>query len=244
MSNRMRTRETKTNLVARRRRAITIVGALIVFATFVIKDGVREYLRDLKNSLGEADNLYSLEQDVGAVQLQLVALQEEMNGTAVRQKTAEPGGAKNLHYAAEIRSTLAMMKERDAALGDEFNRISRLVQRMPISKAVIKDSLQKTDEAITKFHEVAKRKEEEVGSSPQDGEALTTAQVNLAFLVLAEVPIVSMGSGVLELARSEEENLDAAYDRYTWAALALYALGWGLSFYGVLSGLPAVGNQD
>jgi hypothetical protein len=53
-----RAAETKRkNQQARRKRRLTIVGALIVFATFTVREVFREQLKGLSDSIAAAENL-------------------------------------------------------------------------------------------------------------------------------------------------------------------------------------------
>jgi hypothetical protein len=224
---------------------VTILGALIVFVTFITKDAIRENLKDLNSSLAEADNLFTLQEDIGLVQLHLVKVEENIIEIAAKQSASDSKRAATRDYAVEIRNTLSRMKDRDAALQDEFDRISRLVGRMPVSKsAAVRGSFAKMQEEISIFHREAEDKEKEVSEGAQDADALDEARAGLVFLLAGEVPIIRMGSQVLDLARKEERDIEAAYQRYTRLAFVLYALGWSLSLYGTLSGLPVSGGGE
>ena len=48
----------------RRSRFLTLLGSLIIFATFVVKEGISENLRDLVSSIDTAENLYIMRDDM------------------------------------------------------------------------------------------------------------------------------------------------------------------------------------
>jgi hypothetical protein len=113
----------------RRKRRLTIAGALVVFLTFVVKEQIRDYLKDLKDSLAAADSLYTIEQDIKTVELHTFALEEQGGAAQIRQRVATAGNPATLQYPREIKITIAMMKERDALLQGDFERVSRLAER-------------------------------------------------------------------------------------------------------------------
>jgi hypothetical protein len=219
----------------KRRRALTIAGALIVFLTFVVKEQIRDSLKDLKDSLAAADTLYTMEQDIRTVELHTFALEEQNSAAQIRQKVAATGNPVALQYPREIKTTIAMMKERDALLQSDFERVSKLAEKA-FNKAALKDPLARMGDALSKFHEATEGKVKEIDSSPQDAATLGLAQLNLGYLLLAEVPVLDAGGAVLEALKKREEALETIYGWCGWLALFLYVFGWSLSLYGSLSG--------
>lgn len=191
MSNkRARLNSERTGPAARKRRAITVAGALIIFFTFVVKEAVRDYLKDLRDSLGSASNLFALEQDINAIQLHVVKLDEGITAASIRQATEAERKTGARQHPVEIRNTIALLKLQDGDLRADFDRIRGLVDKMPPGmKRATQKTFAQMDETLSKFHEEAEKRAKALESGPQDSKALALAQLGLGFLLLAEVPI-------------------------------------------------------
>jgi len=136
----------------RRRRALTIVGALIVFATFIVKEQIRDYLKDLRDSIAGADSLYTLERDIGTVEIRMVQIDEEIAAVSARQKIAAAGSPTVLQYPREIKTATAMIRERDAALQADFDRLSGLAEKLVFGRDALRDPLARMSDAVSKCH--------------------------------------------------------------------------------------------
>jgi hypothetical protein len=221
----------------RKKRLLTITGALIIFVTFMVKEAIRDYVRDLRDSLESAENIYTLEQQIGNVEMYSTLSNEVTMVTSVKQTLAETPAPSKAEYPTEITRTLMIIHERDAALQGEGQRMARLVDRMPISKTQLTDTMTKLTAMLSDLNKTVETKTKEIKGKPQDGNTLALAQGNLAFLLVMEADIFLLGSVILEAARKEEEALETAYNRYTVASIFLFAIGWGVGLYGALSGI-------
>jgi len=228
----------------RRRRALTIVGALIVFATFIVKEQIRDYLKDLRDSIAGADSLYTLERDIGTVEIRMVQIDEEIAAVSARQKIAAAGSPTVLQYPREIKTATAMIRERDAALQADFDRLSGLAEKLVFGRDALRDPLARMSDAVSKCHEATERKLRELESQdPKDAATLGFLQLDVGYLLIAEAPVLAAGGAVLEQAKKEEEWLEAAYSWCNLISFLLYLLGWGLGLYGALSGMSAPGSE-
>lgn len=226
----------------KRRRGLAITGALIVFLTFVVKEQIRDYLKDLKDSLAAADGLYTIEQDIRTVELHTFTLEEQNTAAQIRQKVAAAGNPATAQYPREIKITIAMMKERDALLQNDFKRGSRLAEKV-INKAPLKDPLARMGDALSKFHEATEDKVKETESAAQDGATLGLAQLSLGYLLIADAPVLAAGGELLGAIKKQEEALETIYSWCGWLAFFLYVFGWRLSLYGSLSGNGVLGDE-
>jgi hypothetical protein len=70
--------------VKRYSKLVTFAGATIVFLTFVVKEGWREHIKTLVESLDNAQGLYTLRADSIATSIQLTGMTSEIE--AIRAK--------------------------------------------------------------------------------------------------------------------------------------------------------------
>jgi len=229
----MKAKRTRAKPGKARRRILVVAGAAVVFLTFVVKETIRDYLRDLRDSLTAADSLFTVEGDINSIALHMVKLDEDMTAVSIKRQV----NGNSADYSTQIQNTLALLQLRDSALQSDFDRIKRLVEKMPPgARESTKNNFSRMDELLMKFHDETERKTEQIKKGPRDSVTLGLAQVDLGLLIVTDVPILKMGNDILEVARQQEERLDKLYSRYTTFAFILYVIGWGLGLYGALSG--------
>ena len=76
---------------------MTVVGALIIFMTFIAKDAVRDNLKDLLNSVDAAQNINSLHEDNTFIMDELRQIQEQL-ADSDGQGPRLPGTTRQLTY--------------------------------------------------------------------------------------------------------------------------------------------------
>ena len=69
------------NFLRRHSRILTVLGALIVFVTFVVKEGLRDRGKDLLASVESAQTTFVMRSDVEDLRLQLRSLQRSIRTT-------------------------------------------------------------------------------------------------------------------------------------------------------------------
>jgi hypothetical protein len=242
MSNKAKAIRTEVRKRApRRRTGLVIAGALVVFLTFVVKEEIRDELKDLRDSLAAAESLYTIEQDIRIVELHTFTLEEQASTIEIRQRSAA-GDPATLRYPREIKTTIAMMRERDALLKRDSERVSGLADRVS-NKAPLKSPLAKMGDTISKFHEATESKVKELEAAPQDAATLALAQLDVGYLLIADAPVLVAGGDLLEAIRRQEEGLETIYGWCSRLAFLLYVFGWALSLYGSLSGHGVSGEE-
>ncbi len=64
---------------ARRARMLTFAGATIVLATFIVKDGFKERIKDLDDSIIATENAIGIEESIDDVSTQQIATQLKLD---------------------------------------------------------------------------------------------------------------------------------------------------------------------
>jgi hypothetical protein len=209
----------------RKRRRLVIWGALIIFITFLVRETLRDYLRDLKESLAAAETLYTLEGDFQMLQTYLLKLDEGNILASVKEKAATAANPNERDYSEEISLSLQMMKQQDANIQANYSRLKDLVEKIPIGQDKLREPFSKITETMRKWHDLAEQREKEFSGKPPNKDTLAWAQLNLGYMWLMEATIITLGGDILEVAREEEKILEKAYNRYTVISIFLYASG-------------------
>jgi hypothetical protein len=242
MTKQTKTKQTKRELKERKRRRLVVTGALIIFVTFLVKEMIRDYLRDVKESLAAADTLYTLEGDFQMLETYLLKLDEGNVLASVKGKVAPTASPNEHDYSEEVRLSLQMVKQQDANLQANYSRLKDLVEKIPIGQDKLREPFSKITEVMKKSHDLAEQREKDISGKPPNKETLAWAQLNLGYMLLMEATIAALGGEILEVAREEEKILEKAYNRYTVISIFLYALGLGMGVRGTLSGIELPEN--
>jgi hypothetical protein len=227
----------------RKRRRLVISGALIIFITFLVRETLRDYLRDLKESLAAADTLYTLEGDFQMLQTYLLKLDEGNVLASVKDKVATTTNPNERDYSEEISLSLQMMKQQNADLQADYSRLKDLVEKIPIGQDKLREPFSEITETMKKWHDLAEQREKEFSGKPPNKDTLAWAQLNLGYMWLMEATITRLGGEILEVAREEEKILEKAYNHYTVISIFLYALGLWLGVRGTLAGIELPENE-
>jgi len=227
----------------RKRRRLVIWGALIIFIAFLVRETLRDYLRDLKESLAAAETLYTLEGDFQMLQTYLLKLGEGNILASVKEKAATAANPNERDYSEEISLSLQMMKQQDANIQANYSRLKDLVEKIPIGQDKLREPFSKFTETMRKWHDLAEQREKEFSGKPPNKDTLAWAQLNLGYMWLMEATIITLGGDILEVAREEEKILEKAYNRYTVISIFLYASGLWLGVRGTLVGIELPENE-
>ncbi|HEY7404197.1 MAG TPA: hypothetical protein VIB39_11790 [Candidatus Angelobacter sp.] len=77
------------NILRRHNRLLTFVGALIIFVTFLVKEGLREELRDTEGNIERAMQVFSANIAVINVSNQVMVVEEMISDTHFKKDSAK-----------------------------------------------------------------------------------------------------------------------------------------------------------
>lgn len=223
----------------RRGRLLTLLGALIVFLTFVVKDAIREQVKDTVDALQAAD-------------YQFVSTSEN---------------ALNLSFATEIlRTANAIFHRLTAAPSDSLEdslediqpnilqdiatleNLKRLIEKLPGEESSLRNSLQELEgrrralvagsDNLEKQAKSNKHPTEDEDDSMHDQlDSIGTESEDL----LSDIGKLNGQAldRLTEIRRSEEQK----YHRYTLMSYLLYAIGWSLALFGRLYRVDSITEE-
>jgi flagellin-like hook-associated protein FlgL len=232
-------------------RIMTFVGAGIVLATFVVKDIMREKLKDINDSLGSAEAFYLtqtynifIQDDIvyikQEVDLALSALQingkNQLEGSEQMLRTKAQAGNDHLNVVIEYVRTLAGLIEKlpqETSKSDEANRLLAQCTQLSTEMKSLQNRLPTLLSAINQ--------------NPKDPQAFA----ELAEFVKETEPIPVKTQSIMDeakkltqsvvsdLARKKKES-ERNYERTNILSYILFAMGWITGLAGQLLG---VGGQ-
>jgi hypothetical protein len=229
--------------IQRYSKLFTFLGASIVLLTFAVKEGWRESVKDLAETVDSAQNIYTLRADGLATASQLNGLTSEVE--AIRAKVEDnqfgmtlPGINRSmLLYSGQLHQLEAST--------DNLSRLNeKLATKEPFQPRMTDIQSQIETEQVA-FREIGVAtvrvapKADERGTLPtEDARAISKQIFDFsAKLVLLDREIATLTSDILANAQSEYENREKSFRRATWLSYFLYGAGWLLGLFGRLTGL-------
>jgi len=206
----------KNAIHIRRDRLFTLLGSVIIFATFVAKEGIGENLKDVVSSIDNAINLFLIRQD--AAQNSGPAISAEIPTRHQRQMAiiAWYGQSEVLD---KINLDLAKIVPKE----EEFKSRAKAIHDE--AWGILADSSHSDDISF-----------------PAKTEAQIDALIEKLYgeSQMDSIKAAVLRDDVLEEAKKLKEKQEAHYRTVKWTSYVLFTLGWFITFYGQLSGEPQV----
>jgi hypothetical protein len=201
----------------RRDRFLTLLGSLIIFATFIVKEGISENLKDLVSSIETAENTFTLRQE-----------------TAYRLSNGK--------YLPPPWSQIEPTQDEKQGYIDLWNRQSDAIVRISLDLAAVLPDAKQFQTRANQIQGVIAQIDSEVdqvklspltpGMKPQNDGA-----INGLFKRSKEAfsDANLFGQDVLDEANKLKRKRESFYNIAKWVSYALFTFGWILTFYGQLS---------
>jgi hypothetical protein len=230
----------------RHQRLLTFFGALIVFFTFIVKDALRENLKDLVDSLNAAEASAMASNET---QMAIVALE------AVQNRLDRIVGRGETDPEDRVDSSIAILQTTCSLYLAVVAENSRLIERLPSDVAAkfeerIKGAAKAQEPINARYLELLQRQMPEKQAPESQAQDrlrninLYTQVVLLTTQIAAqEVEVKSIGREMLIAANGIRQQDERRYRWATWASYVLYALGWGLGLLGRLASVES-GAED
>jgi hypothetical protein len=236
----------------RHNRLLTYLGAFIVFATFVVREGIREHLKELTDSIDVAQNVFVVRVDNIETNYALGGLRRQM---AAIKDAPSAGKAREDLFDAAARE-LEVSKNRFREVASYLDCISRLIARLPsqTTPVTLKNTwLLKTmsgtpNGLLQAFRVQLKQSWESENKVRQlmkldhsgDQDASSAAGKLAGDSVLLYLDSQTFGWLILGEAMKARERSEHFYDISKKVSYLLYVLGWGLGLFGRLYRVPGL----
>jgi hypothetical protein len=198
-----------------------VLGALIVFVTFVVKEGLRDRGKDLLASVESAQTTFVMRSDVEDLRLQLRSLQRSIRTTGGESMEVE-------RYNTIAQAQFWVQHGLSASL----DNTSRLLQRLPNNQrdtAQLKDFRQRLD----KLREAHDAPPADLDNPSHISEQEISRQLKIGSdLGRLSTQVRIFERQVLEQAERLAEKEEQKYNLYTLLSYGFFSLGWGLALMG------------
>ena len=224
------------DFVKRHDRQLAIFGGFLLLATFVVREIVRENLKELKDSLAAAENTFRIRDEFMLLHRQLKAVDERMGkseNTSTLPLTITLDPSKRI---SEEQVKIAQLSE---AIAEEMDNIGDLVEKMQLNPDDAKDYVKlvaDTDDVKDSYQKVMMRDGSMESKMLEMIKAEEKAQ-QLQHTLLTDVRI-------LEEAREQEHRREKEYRVVTYVSYALFLIGSALGLLGKIYGLKGMESAD
>ena len=217
-----------------RKRLITILGFLILFVTFVVKDAIKEQVKDEVASLESADSLFTSTVETAAVFSMVVRLKTDISISMGRQDTVRSVIDQIEPYCLEATLKVRSLRRLVETLPEDsglHNSLDDLVQR----NGSLIERVNKIEDELKKPEHVERKLDDEPDNGLSQELRKLAFDVNGLLKEISNVKVAAVQKSA-EIKQAEQQKLKY----YTYLSYALYGLGWSLAFYGRLTGVEGV----
>lgn len=213
---------------------LAVASAVILLLTFVVKETLKENLKELHDSLVSAEGQFRNEQGQSTISLQILYTQGQIDNLNLEAKGGRNHPSHD--YSAQIKQDVLRAQQARAQLDADFDSVSRLIDKLP---ATARHLRQGRDEMRIQVVEKADQDVKDVLKPNPDHDARRLIQLKLARVVAlaAELPVVVLGDAALTAAQRFEELAETLIRICSWAFYVLGFCGLALGLYAAVTGI-------
>lgn len=217
---------------------LTILSAAIVGTSFLVREILRDKLKDLKDRIGEAENRFSDEANNEAIQAQIESM--KIDAATANSKAAVVKAHRTENYSQFILQDRLSVASRRAHLKGAEEGVLRLLNALP------KRSRKKNVELFASYRAKVKQAIEEAlevektSSERKDWGQLALLKTHIMKLAFMQIEVTLFASGALEVAKTVREAAEHLYRICNRLWYLLAALGLGLAIYANLTGIKGL----
>jgi hypothetical protein len=224
-------------------------GALVVFTTFVIKDVLREQLKDLMDSVESAHSIFVLRHDTSMLNFRLQYLQGTADALAdklVRSKMVTQDGLRK-----DATAKIVLLDEQLDNLFVYCDNVARLVEKLPEKMSMthhLHDLVDATEHRA--LHQRAILEHLREGEELKTLDSKSSSVVGTTILEIQnaipqlDFAIMTYGEMTMREAERAKDVSKQTYGRWTRISYGLYALGWGLGLVGKLCSVQGLAGGE
>lgn len=224
-------------------RALALIGAAIVFGTFIIKDAFKEQIGDLVSSIDKAQNVFLLRNDMSEIrnQIQAVQVMESQRPYMIGGTVKVDPSILSVRFTIQLnlaRSDHDHSKTAIAACEQLLDKLPKTIQMQDESALKeVNAALQDMEEQFTESYKL-------YTGAPID--TLAAARISQKIQddeILLQVRMSALVEKILKQAQDTNTVNQRDYEVATWVSWFLYALGWGLGLVSRLAGVEGIGGE-
>lgn len=246
-----------STLGRRHGRLLSFTGALIIFVTFIVKEGKQAELKGEAQSVEVACQTFDIRRDISSDHNQLILLETSSNEFQTRV-AQQPKGAHADSTEDQTRSTSHTVKARldlIRSLNQNTEGLFEWVRGSNASKThaeleTAKNDLEQMTNTWKQLEEERQREPKRTDGgnddgSPEEAERLRDKYEDLESKTeVAQNDAVKRGNAAYQEAINFRNRDQRSYSNYSELSVGLYALGWSLTFAGRIFGIKELADVE
>jgi hypothetical protein len=235
------------SFLQKRDKLLTVIGAFIVFATFLLKEGAKEHLKEVADSRAAVENTYISSETLrysADVQLSY-EIRDAIN--TLPEGTWNLTGEKQDRAHLELLSKLLPLVPKYISSTEyELRELATIVQKLDepygVGIGVIREwkQLQALEALYDKMPHLAPQELLDKKNENEATEVLRQAREAYPALIEFTNDIGPMRRAVLTESAREKKQAEDWYRWSKWASYLFYTIGWGLGLIGKIYGVGGV----
>jgi hypothetical protein len=208
------------------RRLLLFVGASITLVTFVVKDEIRQDLKDLADSIDSAENVFMIRSDSRDIMEQIMWVQQLIKEQGPRRSVLPP---------------IAYFRSLSAGLNSSVHLLAKVPHGEELDERAAVILLKRNkwmDQSLPPLSPIAERPIPRDSAADAAEESRALESWKEVFFLNGEVQ--QFGVEVLELAHKVEAQQEHRYRVSKYVSYFLYPLGWLIGLLGTLVGVEGL----
>ncbi len=206
---------------------------MILILTFIVKEIIKENLKDLHDSLAQAETRFRTENGQSTISAQILITQQQIENLKLQDETDHKKADRD--FSALIAQDIGTAQQALAQLNSDFDSVSRLIDALPSGS---KELRQLRDQTRASVENVNKQVNEMLKPKPEhDVYRFVQVKMAMVFALLEEIPVTVLGNAALTAARRVQ---DACEYLIRLCSRLIYFLGLlflGSGLYAVITGI-------
>jgi hypothetical protein len=224
-----RTKKEKAKIAKR----LAIASVLLIISSYIVKEVLKENLKELHDSLASAESQFRAELDQSAISLQLINVQQQIESIKLEAGSKDP----HRDFSALIAQDILQAQQAKAHLDADFDGVSRLIEKFPSAATDLRKLRDQVREQIEK---VDKQIDEMLKPKPEhDLGRFVEVKMAMVFALVDEIPVAVLGDATLTAAHQVQEATERLIRICTWTIYVLFFLGAALALYAAVTGIKS-----
>lgn len=219
---------------------LAIASAVILLLMFIIKEILKDQLKEVHDSVTVAESQFRLESGQSVIQLQLLTAQQELEDAKLLAD--KESGKKTADYSSLIAKDTATARQALAHMNTDFESVSRLIDAFG-SRA--KDLRKLRDNTKVAVEETNKNVEGILKPNPQHNVGrFVEVKIAMVMALMQEIPTAVLADTTLTAAHRLEEASEYLIEVCTRAIWCLGIFVLLLGLYAAATGRKSDSGED
>jgi ABC-type Na+ efflux pump permease subunit len=235
----------------KRDRLLTVIGAIIVFVMFMVREGAREHLKEVADTVAAAESSYALSETIESAVDADVNLEFKEAAKAVIQETNNPAVLFNRRaaYARIMAKTLPLAPRYLIRLQYSLKELADVADVLKDAdglKSHVREESRLLKVLEDDYDKLPRMTVEEMHDSKNEEKATEAIQgfitMSGTFMTFT-LNLDPLHHDVLAEAERQKQQAETWFKWCTWGSYVLYSIGWALGLVGKIFGVKTGGGD-